>query len=216
MCKNSFIHIDCVFFCFTFVAHFLTQCISLAFSSQVSWVRRKPGETGLELLTVGLQTYSGDARYKIEFQYPNNWKLKIESASKDDEGTYECQISTYPPRVIQKNIFIIGKYDKRAIFVYVWEHVCALEMRVGEVTIYIANVFHVCIVVCVMCVLHCNFDFQSIYLYIYTTIYCFENVYSCVTPWTAVNTHVLLRKQVEREEQIELNFILYLSCSLLL
>lgn len=77
---------------------------------QVSWVRRKPGESGLELLTVGQQTYSGDSRYKIEFQYPNNWKLKIESVVKEDEGTYECQISTYPPRVIQKNIFIIGKY----------------------------------------------------------------------------------------------------------
>lgn len=77
---------------------------------QVSWVRRKPGESGLELLTVGNQTYSGDSRYKIEFQYPNNWKLKIESVIKEDEGTYECQISTYPPRVIQKNIFIIGKY----------------------------------------------------------------------------------------------------------
>lgn len=73
-------------------------------------MRRKPGESGLELLTVGNQTYSGDSRYKIEFQYPNNWKLKIESVIKEDEGTYECQISTYPPRVIQKNIFIIGKY----------------------------------------------------------------------------------------------------------
>lgn len=73
-------------------------------------MRRKPGESGLELLTVGQQTYSGDSRYKVEFQYPNNWKLKIESVVKEDEGTYECQISTYPPRVIQKNIFIIGKY----------------------------------------------------------------------------------------------------------
>lgn len=84
---------------------------------QVSWVRRKPGETGLELLTVGLQTYSADARYKIEFQYPNNWKLKIESVIKEDEGTYECQISTYPPRVIQKNIFVIGKY------IFIWTNV---------------------------------------------------------------------------------------------
>lgn len=79
-------------------------------NKQVSWVRRKPGESGLELLTVGQQTYSGDNRYKVEFQYPNNWKLKIESVVKEDEGTYECQISTYPPRVIQKNIFIIGEY----------------------------------------------------------------------------------------------------------
>lgn len=51
-------------------------------------MRRKPGESGLELLTVGQQTYSGDSRYKIEFQYPSNWKLKIESVVKEDEGTY--------------------------------------------------------------------------------------------------------------------------------
>lgn len=88
-------------------------------NKQVSWVRRKPGESGLELLTVGQQTYSGDSRYKVEFQYPNNWKLKIESVVKEDEGTYECQISTYPPRVIQKNIFIIGKYVRCANSLFV-------------------------------------------------------------------------------------------------
>lgn len=62
--------------------------------TQVSWVRRKPGDSGLELLTVGQQTYSGDSRYKIEFQYPNNWKLKIESVVKEDEGTYEVSLFT--------------------------------------------------------------------------------------------------------------------------
>lgn len=77
---------------------------------QVSWVRRKSGENGLDLLTVGMNTYSGDTRYKMEFQYPNNWRLKIESIIKNDEGIYECQISTYPPRVIVKNLFVNGMY----------------------------------------------------------------------------------------------------------
>lgn len=77
---------------------------------QVSWVRRKSGETHLDLLTVGMHTYSGDTRYKMEFQYPNNWRLKIESAVKEDEGSYFCQISTHPPRVIQKNLFVNGKF----------------------------------------------------------------------------------------------------------
>lgn len=76
---------------------------------QVSWVRRKPGDKGLELLTVGHQTYSGDTRYDIEFQYPNNWRLKITAAAKHDEGAYECQISTHPPRVVRRNLFVIGK-----------------------------------------------------------------------------------------------------------
>lgn len=73
-------------------------------------MRRKSGESNLDLLTVGMHTYSGDSRYTMEFQYPNNWRLKIESAIKDDEGTYECQISTHPPRIIQKNLYVNGKY----------------------------------------------------------------------------------------------------------
>lgn len=62
-----------------------------------------------ELLTVGLHTYSGDTRYSVEFQYPHNWRLKISNARKTDEGTYECQISTHPPRVMQVNLHINGK-----------------------------------------------------------------------------------------------------------
>uniref|UniRef100_A0A182P148 Ig-like domain-containing protein n=1 Tax=Anopheles epiroticus TaxID=199890 RepID=A0A182P148_9DIPT len=74
--------------------------ISLLQDKTVSWVRRKSGESALQLLTVGKQTYSGDSRYQIEFQYPNNWRLKISRANKNDEGVYECQISTHPPKVI--------------------------------------------------------------------------------------------------------------------
>uniref|UniRef100_A0ABK8G7P2 Ig-like domain-containing protein n=1 Tax=Anopheles gambiae TaxID=7165 RepID=A0ABK8G7P2_ANOGA len=74
--------------------------------NSVSWVRRKKGDTALQLLTVGRQTYSGDPRYHIEFQYPNNWRLKISRAHKDDEGVYECQISTHPPKVIVYFLFV--------------------------------------------------------------------------------------------------------------
>lgn len=74
-------------------------------------MRRKPGESGLELLTVGQQTYSGDSRYKIEFQYPNNWKLKIEQVIREDEGTYECQVNClFSLRIFQcMNIYMIPK-----------------------------------------------------------------------------------------------------------
>ncbi|KAG8232151.1 hypothetical protein J437_LFUL010968 [Ladona fulva] len=74
---------------------------------QVSWVRRKNGD--LQLLTVGLHTYSGDSRYTMEFQYPNNWRLQIKYANKMDEGLYECQISTHPPKVIQIYMHINGE-----------------------------------------------------------------------------------------------------------
>jgi len=83
---------------------------------QVSWVRRKHGEDDLQLLTVGLHTYSGDSRYTVEFQYPNNWRLQIKFTNKRDEGTYECQISTHPPKVIQIHLHINGEQlSERAI-----------------------------------------------------------------------------------------------------
>lgn len=75
-----------------FMAFPFTDSVLCFYASQVSWVRRKSGENGLELLTVGKQTYSGDPRYSVDFQYPNNWRLKIVSAQKIDEATYECQV----------------------------------------------------------------------------------------------------------------------------
>uniref|UniRef100_A0A182R938 Ig-like domain-containing protein n=1 Tax=Anopheles funestus TaxID=62324 RepID=A0A182R938_ANOFN len=85
---------------------FLSCRISLLQDKTVSWVRRKSGDTALQLLTVGKQTYSGDSRYQIEFQYPNNWRLKISRANKNDEGVYECQISTHPPKVIIYYLYV--------------------------------------------------------------------------------------------------------------
>ena len=83
--------------------------ILFSLDRQVSWVRRKHGEDDLQLLTVGLHTYSGDSRYTVEFQYPNNWRLQIKFTNKRDEGTYECQISTHPPKVIQLHLHINGE-----------------------------------------------------------------------------------------------------------
>ncbi|ALC43128.1 dpr20, partial [Drosophila busckii] len=82
--------------------------ISLLQDKTVSWVRRSAQneENALDLLTVGLTAYTGDKRYKMEFQYPNNWRLRIVNVKKDDEATYECQISTHPPRVIQINLHV--------------------------------------------------------------------------------------------------------------
>lgn len=86
---------------------YLNCRISLLQDKTVSWVRRNSmGEDALELLTVGLHTYTGDNRYTMEFQYPNNWRLKISNARKEDEATYECQISTHPPRVIQIHLSV--------------------------------------------------------------------------------------------------------------
>ncbi|KAJ8891498.1 hypothetical protein PR048_004026 [Dryococelus australis] len=79
--------------------------------AQVSWVRRRAGsgsEDELELLTVGAHTYSGDPRYSVRFQYPNNWRLRLDRARKKDEGVYECQISTHPPLVSTTHLHVNG------------------------------------------------------------------------------------------------------------
>lgn len=76
---------------------------------QVSWVRRQESGEKMSLLTVGQQTYTGDSRYTIEFQYPDNWRLRIKRVNSSDEGQYECQISTHPPKFIYVNLHINGK-----------------------------------------------------------------------------------------------------------
>lgn len=67
---------------------------------KVSWVRRfydaSTVETSeLQLLTVGMHTYTGDLRYSVDFESPNNWRLKIQSVVKRDEGFYECQVCCF-------------------------------------------------------------------------------------------------------------------------
>ncbi|XP_064096191.1 hemicentin-1-like [Macrobrachium nipponense] len=63
----------------------------------VSWIRRR-GDL-IHILTVGIHTYHNDNRYSVRFENPNNWKLQIRYAQKRDEGLYECQISTHPPKI---------------------------------------------------------------------------------------------------------------------
>lgn len=77
--------------------------------SQVSWLRRQESSEKMRLLTVGHQTYTGDPRYTIEFQYPDNWRLRIKSVNSSDEGQFECQISTHPPKFIHVNLHVNGK-----------------------------------------------------------------------------------------------------------
>uniref|UniRef100_T1GIR6 Immunoglobulin V-set domain-containing protein n=1 Tax=Megaselia scalaris TaxID=36166 RepID=T1GIR6_MEGSC len=80
-----------------------------SFSYEVSWVKRHENidiDNGLELLTVGQHTYTSEKRFTMDFQYPNNWRLKISNATKSDEGLYECQVSTHPPKIIQVNLHV--------------------------------------------------------------------------------------------------------------
>ncbi|XP_071514727.1 roundabout homolog 1-like [Panulirus ornatus] len=65
----------------------------------VSWARRR--ERDFHIITIGFHTYHNDERYSLSYEYPNNWKLQIQYAQKRDEGLYECQISTHPPRILR-------------------------------------------------------------------------------------------------------------------
>ncbi|CAB0013245.1 unnamed protein product, partial [Nesidiocoris tenuis] len=53
----------------------------------------------LKLVSVGLEAYSSDPRYSVNFRTPNDWQLKLEGAQRSDEGHYECQVSSHPPLV---------------------------------------------------------------------------------------------------------------------
>ncbi|XP_045775574.1 uncharacterized protein LOC123874347 [Maniola jurtina] len=73
--------------------------ISLLQDKTVSWVRRRGRDDIPELLTVGAVTYAADSRVSVAKRYPGNWRLLVREVKPDDEGVYECQISTHPPRV---------------------------------------------------------------------------------------------------------------------
>lgn len=88
----------------------LLRCqISQLQDKTVSWVRRLAESNEMLLLTVGLHTYSSDERFRVDFQYPDDWRLRIENVTKEDEGTYECMISTHPPQAIQTNFYVSCK-----------------------------------------------------------------------------------------------------------
>lgn len=81
--------------------------LSTVTQRQVMWIRKNSDK--FSLLTVGNNTYSGDRRINVRFQYPNNWRLHINPVQRDDAGLYTCQVSTHPPRVFSTNVTVLGK-----------------------------------------------------------------------------------------------------------
>lgn len=72
-------------------------------------MRRRGKEELPELLTVGAVTYAADNRVTVAKRYPGNWRLLIKEVKPDDEGIYECQISTHPPRVSRIYLHVNSK-----------------------------------------------------------------------------------------------------------
>ena len=77
----------------------------LAYSLQVSWIRRRD----FQLLTVGLSTYSSDGRFLVEHaRHMGHWSLRIKSVRDDDKGLYECQLSIHPTQSIFVELRVVG------------------------------------------------------------------------------------------------------------
>ncbi|XP_053611300.1 hemicentin-2-like [Plodia interpunctella] len=59
----------------------------------VSWIRKRD----LHILTVGVHTYSSDARFAaLHADGSDEWTLRVAPAQPRDSGAYECQVSTEP------------------------------------------------------------------------------------------------------------------------
>lgn len=73
----------------------------------VSWLKRYGDTT--HLLTFGQSTYSNDARFQIYHdEASNDWRLQIQFPQMEDEGIYECLVSTDPPLVRRFRLFVIA------------------------------------------------------------------------------------------------------------
>lgn len=86
------------------------DCFRLIYHlEQVSWIRKR--KDTIQLLTVGNTTYNQDSRLGLRFRYPNNWRLGIDLVTKEDEGEYQCQLSTHPKiKTLIYNLRVTGKF----------------------------------------------------------------------------------------------------------
>jgi hypothetical protein len=65
------------------------------------------GNGTVRLLTTGLHTFSNDDRLSINFEQPDNWKLRLANVDRTDAGTYACQVSSHPPSAFYITLTII-------------------------------------------------------------------------------------------------------------
>lgn len=82
---------------------------SIILFTQISWMKRDE-KNNLKLLTYGLDTYSSDSRQSLRFESPNDWQLRLKAVQRSDAGSYQCQMSTHPPRILHYTLNVVGKW----------------------------------------------------------------------------------------------------------
>lgn len=79
----------------------------------VTWRRANPSV----ILTVGLYTYFGDSRFQTQnVLHKDQWNLHIRNVSLDDQGRYECQVST-KARDIRRSFYLNVKEHTSTIHI---------------------------------------------------------------------------------------------------
>lgn len=64
---------------------------------------------------MGLFTYTSDDRFIIRHGtlQSNDWALQIKHVTPEDEGLYECQVNTDPPRSQYYYLHVVGELKGR-------------------------------------------------------------------------------------------------------
>lgn len=102
--------INIVLHCYIWLPFTKSNCLL-----QVTWLHHR--EDSIHLLTVGRNGYSTDQRITLSFRYPNNFRLQIMYITGRDEGLYECQVATHPPKVKKIYLTVTGNFSVWTTFV---------------------------------------------------------------------------------------------------
>ena len=74
--------------------------------SQVSWIRKSDSY----LLTVDRDTFIADSRFEsLHLMASDTWTLHIRNVRPEDQGSYECQVSSEPKTSLLFQLNIICK-----------------------------------------------------------------------------------------------------------
>ena len=73
---------------------------------QVSWVRHRD----VHILAVGGNTFTSDGRFSARAEEDSGrFVLALKAVRPEDEGAYQCQISTKPTKVFDINLRVSGE-----------------------------------------------------------------------------------------------------------